>query len=125
VLQAQAAQGVAVVFSSHQLDLVEDLCDSVAIVSRGRVVASGTLSDLRESGPRRLEVGVDGAGADWARRLAGVRVAGANDGRVLLDLDPAADPQAVLAAARAAGPVSHFGFRRQRLSELFRAAVEA
>ena len=53
VLAERAAEGVTVVFSSHQLDLVEDLCDSVAIVHRGRLVLSGVVHDLRRAGGHR------------------------------------------------------------------------
>jgi ABC-2 type transport system ATP-binding protein len=43
------ARGVPVVFSSHQLDLVERLCDSVAIIAAGRIVASGKVAELEGS----------------------------------------------------------------------------
>ena len=66
VLRERARAGVAVVFSSHQLDLVEDLCEAVAIVNRGRLVLSGDLAALRASGPRRLAVSVEGAPPGWA-----------------------------------------------------------
>jgi ABC-2 type transport system ATP-binding protein len=54
VLREQAAQGVPVVFSSHQLELVERLCESVVLIDHGRVVASGRIADLRAADPRRL-----------------------------------------------------------------------
>jgi ABC-2 type transport system ATP-binding protein len=43
------ARGVPVVFSSHQLELVERLCDSVAIIAAGRVAASGPLGEIEGS----------------------------------------------------------------------------
>ena len=51
LLRAEAARGAAVLFSSHQLDLVEDLCDDVVIIDHGRVVLSGTVEDLRSRSP--------------------------------------------------------------------------
>src|SRR5206468_6012663 len=57
VLQERVAAGVTVLFSSHQLDLVEDLCESVAIVDHGRLVLSGRVEELkRASGRRQLRV---------------------------------------------------------------------
>ena len=53
-LNEYAATGVPVVFSSHQLELVERLCEAVAIIKDGRLVASGTVEELR--GPGRKVV---------------------------------------------------------------------
>ncbi len=123
VLVAEAAAGRGVVFSSHQLDLVEELCASVAIIDHGRLVVQGTVEELATSGRRRLvvEVAGDPSGA-WATGLPGVesRVEG---GMVRLVLDEATDPQSVLAAATRAGPVLHFALERRRLSEVFREAL--
>ena len=41
VVNERAKAGVGVVFSSHQLDLVEDVCEDVVIIARGRIVAAG------------------------------------------------------------------------------------
>jgi ABC-2 type transport system ATP-binding protein len=124
VLVAEAAAGRGVLFSSHQIDLVEDLCQSVAIIDHGRLVAQGSVEDLTTGGRRRLVVKVDGdfAGA-WARSLAGVHISRVESGAVRLVLDEGTDPQMVLAAAMKAGPVERFGFERQRLSEVFREAL--
>ncbi len=46
-------KGTAVIFSSHQLDLVEDICESVTMINRGRVVLRGSLADLKRSSGRR------------------------------------------------------------------------
>ncbi|MDR1998668.1 MAG: ATP-binding cassette domain-containing protein [Frankiaceae bacterium] len=57
VLAQRAAAGVAVLFSSHQLELVERLCDRIAIITAGRLIAFGTLEQLRAAaGPRLLEL---------------------------------------------------------------------
>ena len=47
VVQERAAAGVGVLFSSHQLDLVEDICEDVVIIARGRVVAAGPIEALK------------------------------------------------------------------------------
>lgn len=126
VLTEQAAQGRGVLFSSHQLDLVEDLCTSVAIIDHGHLVARGEVEELATRGSRRLVVKVDGdhAGA-WARGLPGTRVSRVDGGAVRLALDEDTDAQVVLATAMRAGPVLQFGFERRRLSEVFRESLTA
>jgi len=124
VLVERASAGCCVLFSSHQLDLVEDLCESVTIIDHGKLVVSGRVDDLATSGPRRLVVRIDGdRGATWARDLAGVAVSEINGGAVRLVLDESVDSDVVLRAAMAAGRVSEFSFARRRLSEVFREAL--
>jgi ABC-2 type transport system ATP-binding protein len=124
VLVQQARAGCCVLLSSHQLDLVEDLCDSVTIIDHGRLVVSGSVNELATSGPRSLVVRVAGdRDGTWARRLAGVTVSDLDRGAVRLVLDESVDSQAVLAAAMAAGRVTEFVFARRRLSEVFRQAM--
>lgn len=128
VLAERVAAGVVVIFSSHQLDLVEDLCDSVAIVDRGRLVLSGRVSELKQSTGRRVLrvlVDGDGDGDGWAEGLAGVKVAGADARGVRLLLEPSVDPLQVLAQAAGAGRVVDFGLELPRLSQLFREAVSS
>jgi ABC-2 type transport system ATP-binding protein len=123
-LLEQCRAGVPVLFSSHQLDLVERLCDSVGILARGRMVAVGTVEQLRrQEGGRLLRVVVPDARPHWAAELPGVRVVSEQAGDTLLDLDGGADDQAVLAAALATGRVTHFAWREPTLVELFREAV--
>lgn len=124
VLVEQARDGRCVLFSSHQLDLVEDLCESVTIIDHGRVVASGSVEELAITGTRRLTVRVEGdRQGTWARAIPGVTVSEVDGGEVRLVLDETTDSDVVLDAARAAGRVTQFLFERRRLSEVFREAV--
>jgi ABC-2 type transport system ATP-binding protein len=124
VLLERARRGVPVVFSSHQLDLVERLCDSVGIINAGRMVATGTVEGLRaQEGRRQLLVIVKDAPAGWAGGLPGVTVVSERRGELVLELAHGADDQAVLAAASRAGRVEHFSWRQPTLTELFREAV--
>ncbi|WP_027941793.1 ABC transporter ATP-binding protein [Amycolatopsis taiwanensis] len=125
VLRAKAAEGVPVVFSSHQLDLVERLCDRVGIVQKGRMVTCGTVGELRGGGPERLLVDAPQAPDGWADDLPGVTVLGHAGGRTELALGEGADDQTVLKAALATGPVHEFARRRPSLTELFRNVVTA
>lgn len=123
ILLEQAAAGVPVVFSSHQLELVERLCDAVAIIDAGRLIASGRVDELRERDRRpvlRVEVATD---RDWTAALPGVRVLRHDGDGVVVELADGADEQHVLDAARAAGRVRHFGFVRPTLTELYREVV--
>ena len=144
VLAERAAAGTTVVFSSHQLDLVEDICEVVAIINHGRLVASGAVAELARRGPPCLEVRVGGDPAGrWATSIGPVAtVESVHDGVVVLRLGTADSPvpgsttapavadasieavsQAILDAARTAGPVEHFTHRTRRLSEVFRDAM--
>jgi ABC-2 type transport system ATP-binding protein len=120
IVRAAAARGAAVLFSSHQLDLVERLCHRVVILDEGRVLAAGTLAELRARAAPRLRVQVDGGPPGWAGRLPGAKVLGEDATGVMLLLEPDTDPQAVLRAAQAAGPVEHFGYEQAGLVEVYR-----
>jgi len=126
VLTEQAHAGRCVVFSSHQLDLVEELCETVVIIDHGRVVASGDVEDLETGGAARLSVRVEGdRDGNWARALPGVTVSEVKGGEARLILTPGTDGDEVLAAARSAGRVLEFTYARRKLSEVFREAVRA
>jgi ABC-2 type transport system ATP-binding protein len=126
ILRERAAAGVGVVFSSHQLDLVEDVCEDVVIIARGRIVAHGPIDDLRAaSGRRHLEVEVEGAGASWLNGRDGATLVEQKGDLVRLLVPVDADLSGLLAAASAAGPVRRFAFQPPSLSELFMEAVQS
>src|SRR5512135_29744 len=120
VLRAQARAGVPVLFSSHQLQLVEQLCDRVGIVNAGRLVACGRVADLRDTGPARYVVDVPDAPPSWLPRLPGVRVVSTSGSRTEVELAPGTDDQAVLRAALSVGRVAEFAPKPPSLNELFR-----
>jgi ABC-2 type transport system ATP-binding protein len=120
VLAQQAAHGATVLFSSHQLDLVQSFCRSVGIVANGRVVATGTVDELTSGSGRVFEIEIDGA-----PELRGVAVTPMAGDRYRLDLDDGIDPQAVLRDLLARGPVRYFAARRLPLSEVFRSVVQS
>jgi ABC-2 type transport system ATP-binding protein len=124
VLAERAHAGAAVLFSSHQLDVVEHLCEDVVIVDRGRVVLSGRVEDLRAASPRRyLEAVVRGAGAGWTEALPRAALVSHRGDRVRLRLDRPFDPSDLLARARAAGEVEEFSLTPPDLSEVFMEAL--
>jgi ABC-2 type transport system ATP-binding protein len=126
ILRERAAAGVGVVFSSHQLDLVEDVCEDVVIINRGRIVVAGAIDDLRAaSSQRHLEVEVTGNGNAWldGRDHLAVAERRGDFARLLVSAD--IDLAAVLAAASAAGPVARFAFQPPTLSEIFMEVVRS
>ena len=125
ILHERAAAGVAVVFSSHQLDLVEDICEDVVIIAKGRIVASGRIGDLRAASQRRhLEVEVAGAGRNWLDGRDGIEVVDQRGDLVRLSVPADIDLAGILSAASAAGQVRRFSFQPPALSELFMEAVQ-
>ena len=129
ILAERAAAGVTVLFSSHQLDLVEDICEAVAIIHRGRLVVSGLVADLRRGDHPRLAVRVTGdRTGGWSAGIGsaiGTVDSVRADGTAEISLTSTADSQTILDLARAAGPVEHFAFEDRSLSEVFRTATGA
>ncbi|MER6993428.1 ATP-binding cassette domain-containing protein [Saccharopolyspora hirsuta] len=123
VLREKCDSGAPVVFSSHQLDLVQRLCDRVGIVRSGRMVATGTVAELRDQGPVTLVVDAPDAAPGWADDVPGAQVVSVDGSRTTLQLAEDADDQAVLKAALVTGPVREFSRHRPSLTELFRNVV--
>ncbi len=123
VLREKAATGVPVLFSSHQLDLVERICDRVGIVRAGRMVACGSVRELRGTGPLQLMVDVRAREPLWPQAVAGVSTLEVDGSRYLLQLADGVEDQTVLAAALAQGPVHEFRQREPSLVDLFRHVV--
>ena len=122
VIRRRAGGGAAVVFSSHQLDLVEDVCDDVAIIDRGRVILAGTLADVRFGSPRRrIEVSFTDPNIDWTPR--GGSLVRRSEGSTVSMVPIESDPELLLTDARSAGTVASFSFGPPHLSEIFREAV--
>ncbi|MGN9791677.1 ABC transporter ATP-binding protein [Streptomyces sp. OZ13] len=120
-------RGVPVVFSSHQLDLVERLCDRVGIVRDGTLVAEGTVEELRAGADREpVEVELSGAEDDWSGALEGidgVEVVGKQGRTVLLRVADGVPAARILDVAGAAGEIERFGRRRPALADIFRESV--
>ena len=120
MLTDRARGGVPVVFSSHQLDLVQRLCDRVGIVTRGRMVAEGTVDELRAGGPVRFKVGTTARG--WFPE--GTELIDASPAHVILQTDSIDDDQRILHAALAAGDVHEFTRVVPDLTDLFKEVVK-
>ena len=124
VLQTRAAQGASVLFSSHQLDVVERLCDDLVIIAGGTIRAAGTREGLRaEHATRRFEL-VSGTDAGWLRDEPGVEVVDFDGGYALFEADSDETVQRVLQRAVAAGDVTTFAPRRPTLAQIFTEVIQ-
>ncbi|WP_112134139.1 ABC transporter ATP-binding protein [Glycomyces dulcitolivorans] len=116
-LKDRAAAGAPVIFSSHQLDLIERLCDSVVIIGNGRIIASGTVEELKDKEVKQLRISVETA-EDLTARFTGTVT---RDGDDYLIED--GDDQEALRIAAAAGRVTRFAYDQPTIAEIFREAV--
>lgn len=124
VLRARAAGGAAVVFSSHQLDLVEDLCEDVAIIHKGRIVLEGNVHDLKVQSDRRvLELALDDDQMGIVAELGGVIDSRFDGRRHVLTVAAGTDLRALLSTLGRAEDLEHFVYTTPSLADLFREAV--
>jgi len=126
VLRERAAEGIPVLFSSHQLAVVERLCDDLVIISDGTIKAAGAREDLRARyGSARFELVVD-ADAGWLRDHPGVRIVDLDGPRAVFDLTDTNGgrvDQQVLAAALRRGEVRSFAPVVPSLDEIFKEVI--
>lgn len=124
VLQERAAAGASVLFSSHQLDVVERLCDDLVIIAGGAVRASGSRDALRaEHATRRYEL-VSSGDAGWIRDEPGIEVVDFDGGYALFEAADEAAAQRVLQQAVARGDVASFTPQRPSLSQIFKEVIQ-
>ena len=121
--ESRRQRGVPVLFSSHQLELVEHICESVAIIDRGRLVACGQVDELRAGGPRLVRIDVaerrptgstrSRTSSSWSAQASGTSSSSPRR-RILSE-----------SSMRRAGPgsVTHFAELQPTLAELFRELV--
>ena len=125
LLRHEAERGAAVLFSSHQLDLVEDICEDVAIVDHGHVVVTGKLDALRRrSRYRQIEIQLDGAPLQWLPHVAGLELMDRRRGSLRLAAERDVDPELVLAEAEHTARVVAFSYGPPSLTALFMELVE-
>jgi ABC-2 type transport system ATP-binding protein len=124
VLRERAAAGAPVLFSSHQLDVVERLCDDLVIIAGGSIRAAGSRDELRAAYTTpRYELVVE-TDAGWLRDQPGVTLVDLDGARAVVDLTPGADEQIVLRAALERGAVRTFRPVTPSLAEIFREVAQ-
>ena len=116
-------RGKTLIFSTHQMETVEELCESIAIIDRGRVVVSGPVRDVKRAMGRqvvRLATDGDGNGIAWLGQLPGVTVTAEREDYVELTVPSDRDPESVLRAAMDRGHrVTRFEIADPSLEEIF------
>jgi ABC-2 type transport system ATP-binding protein len=120
--QEMKERGKTLLFSTHQMDTVEELCESIAILDRGRVVVGGTVRDVRRSTGRQVvRLAVEGdSEIDWLGTLDGVSVTRRGQDYTEAEVGRSQDPGIVLQAALARGcKVRHFEIADPSLEEIF------
>ena len=120
---AMRERGKTLIFSTHQMETVEELCESIAIVDRGRVVVSGAVRDVKRGMNRqvvRLATDGDGNGAHWVNELPGVSVIAQRADYVELRVPADRDPETILRTALERGEkVTRFEISDPSLEEIF------
>ena len=117
VLQGEKQRGAAVLFSSHELELGERLCNRIVIVDGGKLLAAGRLEELRARVLRAIRMSV------LVGPAMGVTLLHESADGAVMQLPPGADAQAVLRAAQLLGPVLHFSYASGQLIDLYRELV--
>jgi ABC-2 type transport system ATP-binding protein len=116
-------RGRTLIFSTHQMEVAEAMCESVAIVDKGRLVAGGPLRDLkRASGRQWIRLVVDGPipAPAWLDAVPGVDVVRPDATGAELELLPGTEPASILAEVLARGvTISHFAVAEPSLEALF------
>jgi ABC-2 type transport system ATP-binding protein len=124
VLQERAATGAAVLFSSHQLDVVERLCDDLVIIAGGTIRAAGARDALRsEHASHRYEL-VSSGDAGWVREEPGVTVVDFDGGYALFDAPDPVAAQRVLRLAVERGDVASFAPQHPTLAQIFKEVIQ-
>jgi ABC-2 type transport system ATP-binding protein len=125
LLRELADDGATVLFSSHQLDLVQHLCQDIITIDHGKVVLAGSLELLQAATiERHIDVVfAQPPAARWYAGLPGVCAFASDDRHVRLAVGSESDPGHVLRVAQAAGPLLRFDFEPPSLEEMFTKAV--
>lgn len=123
LLREHTSRGVPVLFSSHQLDLVDRLCDRLIILNKGRLVGDGTRAELESTGQVRYRLTL-GGDAGWVRDVPGIHVADLEGPRVLLEILHDGAEQHLLQTAIHRGELREFSPVRPSLSEIYREVTQ-
>lgn len=119
LLREHTARGVPVLFSSHQLDLVERLCERLVILRQGEVVADGTPAELAARGTvrHRLVLSDD---AGWIRSVPGIRTVDIDGTVALIEVSDDDAARHLLHSALERGDVREYSPVRPSLTEIYR-----
>jgi ABC-2 type transport system ATP-binding protein len=124
VLRLRAEAGATVIFSSHQLDMVEDLCEEVAVINEGRIVMEGNVRQLKAASPHRvIEFESSNGHAAVLDQLDGVVTSSFDGHRYTVIVPSDLDVRQVLNRADSDSGIQHISYSTPSLSQLFKEAV--
>ncbi|UWF77412.1 MULTISPECIES: ABC transporter ATP-binding protein [Microbacterium] len=123
VLQARAADGAAILFSSHQLDVVERLCDDLVIIAGGAIRAAGSRDALRAQHSTRRFALATTTDAGWLRSAPGIEVVDFEGGDAVFDAEDDEAAQRVLRTALERGDVLSFAPQHPSLAQIFKEVI--
>ncbi len=120
-------RGSTLIFSTHQMEMVEELCESVALIDRGRLVLAGPIRDVKRSTGRRVvRLAVEDRAIEsddsipWLSSIPGVHVSRAGQDYAELAVPHDVDPAIVLRTALEQGErVTHFLIADPSIEEIF------
>ncbi len=129
VLHSNADRGIPVLLSSHQLDVVERLCDDLVIIAEGKIKAAGSIESLQETYSKHEYLLKASGDLSWLTEIPNVHTT-AVDGGAIVALDGGTSErestaQTILQRALSGGTVHSFAPQVVKLSEIFREIVEA
>ena len=124
VLHRRAAAGVSVLFSSHQLDVVERLCDDIVIIAGGEIRAAGSSEHLRQQhSGHRYELRTAGD-LGWLRDQPDITVVEFDGGNALFDAADDAAAQRILQRAASEASIESFAPVRPTLAQIFKEVIQ-
>jgi ABC-2 type transport system ATP-binding protein len=113
------AQGRTILFSTHRMDQVEKLCDSICLINRGRAVLQGGLREIKASyGAQFIQIQYEGDGGFLAR-CALVESSNNYGNYAEVKLRPGVDSQELLRAAMCSARISRFQVMEPSLEQIF------
>ncbi|WP_461171162.1 ABC transporter ATP-binding protein [Arthrobacter sp. Z1-15] len=124
VIAEQAAGGTAVLFSSHQLELVERVCTRLAVISKGRILLHDTVEQIREAAGSRLVVEGDAGMWTWPNNVADLRILEWTDKMVVIDTQSVKDHDHLVRRASSDGGILSIRTEQPSLTEIYRSLME-
>ncbi len=115
-----AGEGTTILFSSHNMDQVEALCDDVVLIHRSRVVLAGSLREVKRAARRQtVRLRVESGDYGFLREFPGIRTQSAPGGAIEIAVPDTLDPNRLLARAMAAGTVTEYSLGDPSLREIY------
>lgn len=115
-----ASEGTTILFSSHNMDQVETLCDDVVLIHRSKVVLSGSLREVKRAARRQtVRIRMESGDYTFLNRFGGLSSSPSTGGAVEVSIPEGLDPNRLLQQALAAGTVTEYSLGEPSLREIY------